>query len=50
MNASNIEKDLNWILTQNKDFNATIIDESNNYSLLAIQGPKAIDYCQNLQM
>ena len=47
VNASNIQKDLNWILTQNKDFNATIIDESNNYSLLAIQGPKAIDYCQN---
>ena len=47
VNASNIEKDFNWILTQNKDFNATIIDESNNYSLLAIQGPKAIDYCQN---
>ena len=35
------------VLSQNKEFNATIIDDSNNYSLLAIQGPKAIDYCQN---
>ena len=47
VNASNIQKDYNWLLEQNKAFNATIIDESNNYSLLAIQGPKAIDYCQN---
>ncbi len=47
VNASNIQKDYTWILEQNKAFNATIIDESNNYSLLAIQGPKAIDYCQN---
>ncbi len=47
VNASNIQKDYEWVLSQNKEFNATIIDESNNYSLLAIQGPKAIDYCQN---
>ena len=47
VNASNIQKDYTWILDQNKAFNATINDESNNYSLLAIQGPKAIDYCQN---
>jgi len=47
VNASNIQKDYTWILEQNKAFNATISDESNNYSLLAIQGPKAIDYCQN---
>jgi len=47
VNASNIQKDYTWLLEQNKAFNATIIDESNNYSLLAIQGPKAIDYCQN---
>ena len=47
VNASNIQKDYEWVLSQNKEFNATIIDDSNNYSLLAIQGPKAIDYCQN---
>ena len=47
VNASNIQKDYNWILTQNNKFNAAISDESNNYSLLAIQGPNAIDYCQN---
>ncbi len=47
VNASNIQKDYEWVLSQNKEFNATITDESNNYSLLAIQGPKAIDYCQN---
>ena len=47
VNASNIQKDYNWILTQNNKFNSAISDESNNYSLLAIQGPNAIDYCQN---
>ena len=47
VNASNIEKDLNWIISQN-DVNADIRDISDNYSLLAIQGPKAIEAMQPL--
>ena len=47
VNASNIQKDYAWIMDQNKSFNATISNESSKYSLLAIQGPNAIDYCQN---
>ena len=47
VNASNIEKDLNWIISQN-DVNADIRDISDNYSLLAIQGPKAIEAMQRL--
>ncbi|WP_299016457.1 glycine cleavage system aminomethyltransferase GcvT [uncultured Polaribacter sp.] len=48
VNASNIEKDWNWISNYNKEFNADLRDLSEAYSLLAIQGPKAIDAMQSL--
>jgi len=47
VNASNIEKDWNWIQSKN-DVGANIRDLSENYSLLAIQGPKAIEAMQNI--
>jgi aminomethyltransferase len=47
VNASNIEKDKNWIISQN-DVNADFRDISEEYSLLAIQGPKAIEAMQSL--
>ncbi|MEP3836850.1 MAG: glycine cleavage system aminomethyltransferase GcvT [Algibacter sp.] len=47
VNASNIEKDWNWIRSKN-DFGATMRDLSEDYSLLAIQGPKAIEAMQSL--
>ena len=47
VNASNIEKDWNWINSKNK-YGVTIINESSSYSLLAIQGPNAIDAMQSL--
>ncbi|MCF7560669.1 glycine cleavage system aminomethyltransferase GcvT [Sabulilitoribacter multivorans] len=47
VNASNIEKDWNWIQSKN-DVGATMRDLSENYSLLAIQGPKAIEAMQSL--
>ena len=47
VNASNIEKDRNWIISQNSE-NAEFRDISENYSLLAIQGPKAIEAMQSL--
>lgn len=40
INASNIEKDLNW-MHKNNTFGAEIIDESDEYSLIAVQGPKS---------
>ncbi|MEQ9188650.1 MAG: glycine cleavage system aminomethyltransferase GcvT [Cryomorphaceae bacterium] len=40
VNASNIEKDWNWIQQYNTN-NVDIQDRSDDYSLLAIQGPKA---------
>lgn len=47
VNASNIEKDWNWISSKN-DVGAEMRDLSEAYSLLAIQGPKAIDAMQSL--
>jgi len=39
VNASNVEKDWNWIKSHN-DLGVEMINESDVYSLLAIQGPK----------
>lgn len=47
VNASNIEKDWNWINSKN-DVDAELRDISENYSLLAIQGPKAVEAMQSL--
>tara|TARA_R110002050_G_scaffold599_2_gene4301 strand:+ start:1853 stop:2938 length:1086 start_codon:yes stop_codon:yes gene_type:complete len=48
VNAGNIEKDWNWISKYNKEFNADLKDISDDYSLLAIQGPKAVQAMQPL--
>lgn len=47
VNASNIEKDWNWITSKN-EVGAEMRDLSEDYSLLAIQGPKAIEAMQSL--
>jgi len=47
VNASNIEKDWNWIQSKN-DIGATMRDLSENYALLAIQGPESITSMQSL--
>lgn len=47
VNASNIEKDWNWIDTHN-DLGVEMRNLSDDYSLLAIQGPKAIEAMQSL--
>jgi aminomethyltransferase len=47
VNASNIEKDWNWISSQN-DLNVDMKNVSDDYSLLAIQGPKAVEAMQRL--
>ncbi|MEN8858009.1 MAG: glycine cleavage system aminomethyltransferase GcvT [Flavobacteriaceae bacterium] len=48
VNASNIEKDWNWINKHNEAIRAELKDISDTYSLLAIQGPKAIEAMQSL--
>ncbi len=47
VNASNIEKDWNWI-SSNNTFDVEMRNLSDDYSLLAIQGPKAVEAMQSL--
>ena len=47
VNASNIEKDWNWISSHN-DLGVNMTNASDYYSLLAIQGPKAAAAMQSL--
>lgn len=47
VNASNIDKDWNWISSKN-DVGADMLNVSEDYSLLAIQGPKAVEAMQSL--
>lgn len=47
VNASNIEKDWNWIASHNTK-NVEMKNLSDGYSLLAIQGPKAVEAMQAL--
>lgn len=47
VNASNIQKDWDWITSHNT-FDAKLSNLSDDYSLLAIQGPKAVEAMQSL--
>ncbi len=48
VNASNIEKDWNRVQELNKKFGANLTNKSDEYSLFAVQGPKATDLLQKL--
>ena len=41
VNASRIDEDVNWLVRNSIDFDLYIDNQSHNYSLLAVQGPKA---------
>lgn len=47
VNAANIEKDWNWLYSKCPD-GVMMTDESDNYSLFAVQGPKASEALQAL--
>tara|TARA_B110000196_G_C21104400_1_gene644372 strand:- start:411 stop:1484 length:1074 start_codon:yes stop_codon:yes gene_type:complete len=47
VNASNIEKDLAWLNTHNS-YDCKIDDKSNQYSLLAVQGPNSLELLKEL--
>jgi aminomethyltransferase len=47
VNAANIEKDWNWLNSQNK-YNVRLINDSDNISQLAVQGPLALKAMQKL--
>jgi len=47
-NASRIDEDINWLSLNAKGFDVEIDNQSHNYSLLAVQGPKAIDLMRKM--
>ena len=47
VNASNKDKDYQWMI-ENNDFKVDIIDESDDYSLLAVQGPNSKEVVQEI--
>lgn len=48
VNASNKDKDYAWLISQKDSFDVNIIDESSNFSLLALQGPLSMKVLQKL--
>lgn len=48
LNASNTEKDLAWLGSRMGVFDATLNDVSNDYALLALQGPKVFEILSDL--
>ncbi len=48
INASNIEKDWAWMMRHAEDFDVELENISDEISLLAIQGPKAVELLQSL--
>lgn len=48
VNASNIEKDVDWVKGQQKDFSVEVENESDQVAEVALQGPKAEAILQKL--
>lgn len=48
VNASNVAKDVAWMREQAAGFDVAINDRSDDYGLLAIQGPRAAEIVQSL--
>jgi len=48
VNASNVDKDYDWIATQSKEYNVTVINKSPQYAQIALQGPKAQEILQQI--
>jgi aminomethyltransferase len=48
INAGTREKDINWVRESTKDFDCSVVDLSDSYTQLAIQGPRAVDVVQRL--
>lgn len=48
VNAANIDKDWDWISSVEHDFNCKISNRSEEYSLLALQGPKSEEVLKSI--
>ncbi len=47
-NAARVDEDINWMSRNIGDLDVEIINESHNYSMIAVQGPKACEYLESL--
>ena len=50
VNASNIDKDFQWFESHKQNFNVKLENKSNDYSLLAVQGPNAYQTLKNISL
>src|ERR1700680_3269794 len=48
INAGTREKDFNWVRDQTRQFNCTVENLSDDFTQIAIQGPKAVNLLQKL--
>jgi aminomethyltransferase len=48
INAGTREKDFNWVRENTRQFDCAVEDLSDNFTQIAIQGPKAVDLLQKL--
>jgi aminomethyltransferase len=48
LNAARIDEDLNWMVRNSLGFDVEIDNQSHNYSLFAVQGPKAPDLMEKM--
>ncbi len=48
VNASRLEDDLKWLYSNKLSFDVEIDNQSDNYSMLAVQGPKSVDLMEKL--
>jgi len=48
VNAANLQKDFEWINSNKGSLDVNVVDRSDEYSLLAIQGPKSLAALQKL--
>ena len=47
-NAARVDEDINWMSRNIGDLDVEIINESHNYSMIAVQGPRACEYMEKL--
>lgn len=47
-NASRVDEDINWMSLNQRGYDVSIDNQSHNLSLIAVQGPKAIDLMHKL--
>ncbi|MBC74881.1 MAG: glycine cleavage system protein T [Halobacteriovoraceae bacterium] len=48
VNAANLDKDWDWIQSKIGDFEVQLSNESDNYSLIALQGPKSFEILKEI--